>query len=264
MIVGGNWWRANEIVIRHLTRQTKARYRSRDKALPRVAQERPCRPPSSRSAGLALRSSDANAHRFLLIHDVELFGHALQRRFHFRQQHVLERLGPPLDAPVLAPEPLEVTGEHPGFERRFEPARESRATLGRLGRVVEGFAGPHVGNPPRLACLDRDAEELREANIRERRRLRRNRMELKRVEAVALDRRRQRRVRRPPPRLHDRLRVLISPCEAQDFGGQNHALLVEKAESLPHERSLLGQRESRASGWRNFSHVRTCARTRYA
>src|SRR5271169_1247654 len=32
MIVGGNWWRANEIVIRHLTRQTKARHRSRDKA----------------------------------------------------------------------------------------------------------------------------------------------------------------------------------------------------------------------------------------
>ena len=27
-------------------------------------------------------------------------------------------------------------------------------------------------------------------------------------------------VRRPPPRLHDRLRVLISPCEAQDFGSR--------------------------------------------
>jgi hypothetical protein len=31
MIAGGNWWRANEIVMRHLTRQTDARYRSRDK-----------------------------------------------------------------------------------------------------------------------------------------------------------------------------------------------------------------------------------------
>jgi len=31
MIAGGNWWRANEIVMRHLTRQTEARYRSRDK-----------------------------------------------------------------------------------------------------------------------------------------------------------------------------------------------------------------------------------------
>ena len=32
MIAGGNWWRANEIVIRHLTRQAAARYRSRDRA----------------------------------------------------------------------------------------------------------------------------------------------------------------------------------------------------------------------------------------
>ena len=32
MIAGGNWWRANEIVMRHLTRQPDARYRSRDKA----------------------------------------------------------------------------------------------------------------------------------------------------------------------------------------------------------------------------------------
>jgi hypothetical protein len=32
MIAGGNWWRANEIVIRHLTRRTATRYRSRDKA----------------------------------------------------------------------------------------------------------------------------------------------------------------------------------------------------------------------------------------
>jgi hypothetical protein len=30
MIVGGNWWRANEIVMRHLTLQTDARHRSRD------------------------------------------------------------------------------------------------------------------------------------------------------------------------------------------------------------------------------------------
>jgi hypothetical protein len=32
MIAGGNWWRANEIVIRHLTRQTATRYRCRDRA----------------------------------------------------------------------------------------------------------------------------------------------------------------------------------------------------------------------------------------
>src|ERR1700722_6412120 len=33
MIAGGNWWRANEIVIRHLTRQTATRYRCRDRAV---------------------------------------------------------------------------------------------------------------------------------------------------------------------------------------------------------------------------------------
>src|SRR5271166_1534803 len=33
MIAGGNWWRANEIVIRHLTLRTETRYRCRDKAL---------------------------------------------------------------------------------------------------------------------------------------------------------------------------------------------------------------------------------------
>src|SRR5690348_3583506 len=32
MIAGGNWWRANVIVIRHLTRQTATRYRCRDRA----------------------------------------------------------------------------------------------------------------------------------------------------------------------------------------------------------------------------------------
>jgi hypothetical protein len=32
IIAGGNWWRANEIVMRHLTRQTGARYRCRDEA----------------------------------------------------------------------------------------------------------------------------------------------------------------------------------------------------------------------------------------
>jgi hypothetical protein len=32
MIAGGNWWRANEIVIRHLTRRTATRYRCRDRA----------------------------------------------------------------------------------------------------------------------------------------------------------------------------------------------------------------------------------------
>ena len=31
MIAGGNWWRTNEIVMRHLTRQPDAPYRSRDK-----------------------------------------------------------------------------------------------------------------------------------------------------------------------------------------------------------------------------------------
>jgi hypothetical protein len=34
MIAGGNWWRANEIVIRHLTRRTATRYRCRDRAVP--------------------------------------------------------------------------------------------------------------------------------------------------------------------------------------------------------------------------------------
>ena len=29
---GGNWWRANEIVIRYLPRQTATRYRCRDRA----------------------------------------------------------------------------------------------------------------------------------------------------------------------------------------------------------------------------------------
>ena len=33
MIEGGNWWRANEIVIRHLTRRLATHYRCRDKAL---------------------------------------------------------------------------------------------------------------------------------------------------------------------------------------------------------------------------------------
>jgi hypothetical protein len=37
MIAGANWWRANEIVIRHPTRQTAVHYHSRDKA--RVAYE---------------------------------------------------------------------------------------------------------------------------------------------------------------------------------------------------------------------------------
>jgi hypothetical protein len=32
MIAGGNWWRANEIVTRHLTRQTATRYRCDDRA----------------------------------------------------------------------------------------------------------------------------------------------------------------------------------------------------------------------------------------
>ena len=32
MIEGGNWWRANEIVMRHLTPRLEARYRCRDKA----------------------------------------------------------------------------------------------------------------------------------------------------------------------------------------------------------------------------------------
>jgi hypothetical protein len=34
MIEGGNWWRENEIIIRHLTRRTAARYHSRDNAVP--------------------------------------------------------------------------------------------------------------------------------------------------------------------------------------------------------------------------------------
>jgi hypothetical protein len=38
MIAGGNWWRANEIVIRHLTRQTATRYRCRDRAVKDIRQ----------------------------------------------------------------------------------------------------------------------------------------------------------------------------------------------------------------------------------
>ncbi len=33
MIAGGNWWRANEIVMRYLTRRLETRYRCRDKAI---------------------------------------------------------------------------------------------------------------------------------------------------------------------------------------------------------------------------------------
>src|SRR5271166_596192 len=33
MIEGWNWWRANEIVMRHLTRRLETRYRCRDKAV---------------------------------------------------------------------------------------------------------------------------------------------------------------------------------------------------------------------------------------
>jgi transposase InsO family protein len=40
MIAGGNWWRANEIVIRHLTRQTVTRYRCRDRARCSIAYSR--------------------------------------------------------------------------------------------------------------------------------------------------------------------------------------------------------------------------------
>jgi hypothetical protein len=36
----GNWWRANEIVMRHLTRRLETRYRCRDKALGRAAPAR--------------------------------------------------------------------------------------------------------------------------------------------------------------------------------------------------------------------------------
>ena len=38
MIAGGNWWQANEIVMRHLTGQTNARDRSHDKTRQTAAQ----------------------------------------------------------------------------------------------------------------------------------------------------------------------------------------------------------------------------------
>src|SRR5271166_4741316 len=52
MIEGGNWWRANEIVMLHLTRRLETRYRCRDKA-PRLhrrprARARTAGPQSSR------------------------------------------------------------------------------------------------------------------------------------------------------------------------------------------------------------------------
>src|SRR5208337_2039888 len=37
MIEGGNWWRANEIIMRHLTRRLETRYPCRDKAIARAA-----------------------------------------------------------------------------------------------------------------------------------------------------------------------------------------------------------------------------------
>jgi hypothetical protein len=42
MIVDENWWRANEIVIRHLTRQTEARHRSHDGASNSAIDNRQC------------------------------------------------------------------------------------------------------------------------------------------------------------------------------------------------------------------------------
>ena len=48
----------------------------------------------SRGAAGTICFGVANADRFFLIHDVELFPHTLQRRLDFRQQHVLEGLGP--------------------------------------------------------------------------------------------------------------------------------------------------------------------------
>jgi hypothetical protein len=36
MITGRNWWRANDIVMRHLTHRIEARNRCRDKAVDRV------------------------------------------------------------------------------------------------------------------------------------------------------------------------------------------------------------------------------------
>jgi hypothetical protein len=58
MIAGGNWWRANEIVMHHLTGQSDTRYRSRDNALLRSA------------TGLHLRCDVDGAHiRLAAKHD---------------------------------------------------------------------------------------------------------------------------------------------------------------------------------------------------
>jgi hypothetical protein len=55
MIGGGNWWRANEIVIRHLTWQTATRYPCRDSALKKSPQEmsQPTTPVDRRRVGIA-------------------------------------------------------------------------------------------------------------------------------------------------------------------------------------------------------------------
>jgi hypothetical protein len=61
MMAGGNWWRANEIVMRHLTRLRDARYRSLDKA----AQSRPTtRAKTSRDTGFAAANSTASTQAF--------------------------------------------------------------------------------------------------------------------------------------------------------------------------------------------------------
>jgi hypothetical protein len=49
MITGGNWWRAKEIVIGHLTHQTDARYHSRDSTRATLEQQRV----ALRSSGLS-------------------------------------------------------------------------------------------------------------------------------------------------------------------------------------------------------------------
>ena len=82
MIAGGNWWRANEIVMRHLTRQPDARYRSRDKA-----GAAPCRLSGTSPSASTLAALEPKAHA--LAQKVE---HAVGFCAHWVRQHVNARV----------------------------------------------------------------------------------------------------------------------------------------------------------------------------
>jgi DNA polymerase I len=74
MIAGGNWWRENEIVMRHRTHRMEARQRCRDKALPRA--EKSVRRTRARRQGQAASAGSTLVSRFpLLVIDGDSFAH---------------------------------------------------------------------------------------------------------------------------------------------------------------------------------------------